>query len=70
MNVYNPVMERNPRMPEIIIRDIAAGEEILDNYLGFIGHEGDWVYDVQMLRDQCRGIGVGEVVSYETDSYV
>lgn len=68
-DVYNPVAERHARMPERMLRDIAAGEEILDNYLAFIGHESDWEEDVQLIRDQCRGVDVGEVTKYETDSY-
>lgn len=72
-NVYNPVSDRHLRMTisgkEKTIRDIAAGEEVLDNYLAFSGHPSDWKDDVQMLRDQCNGEDVGDVTKYETDTY-
>jgi hypothetical protein len=63
-SVYNPVADRNlghyVAGVEVSTRHIKAGEEILDNYLFFIGNSLDWAEDVQLLRDQCsnqQGIG-------------
>lgn len=71
--VYNPVADRHLRMTisgkEKTIREVKKGEEVLDNYLAFVGHASDWESDVQMLRDQCNGVDVGDVTKYETDTY-
>ena len=68
-SAYDPVLERNIRSimasDELVLRDIKAGEEILDNYLAFIGDEDDWEEDIHSLRNQCTGTGIGEVVEYE-----
>jgi hypothetical protein len=69
---YNPVQDRNLHMllfkSDKVLRHINAGDEILSNYLGMIGHESDWEYDVLHLRAQCNGEGVGDVTEYETTS--
>jgi hypothetical protein len=58
-SAYNPVMERNIRgimcSDQKALRDIKAGEEILDNYLEFVGSEDDWEGDIRSLRNQCTG---------------
>jgi hypothetical protein len=68
-SAYNPVMDRNMRgiMCSVsrALRDIKAGEEILDNYLAFVGSEDDWEEDIRSLRNQCTGTGIGEVLEYE-----
>jgi hypothetical protein len=64
-STYNPVVDRHLRNEaDQSIRDIKAGEEILDNYLAFIGAEDYWAGDVQGLRDLCSG-AVGLVTEYE-----
>jgi hypothetical protein len=67
---YNPVLDRHlPLMlsgNDRALRDISAGEEILDNYLAFVGSEDDWEYDLKSLQKQCRGEGDGDVTFYET----
>ncbi len=67
--VYNPAKDRNLHMEfvgtEKVLRDIRAGEEVLDNYLGMVGHVTDWKIDVLHLRAQCNGEGVGDVTEYE-----
>ena len=74
-SIYNPAADRNLRHyiagGEVSTRLIKAGEEILDNYLFFIGDGQDWSEDVQQLRDQCSGrhkSGNADVREYE-DSY-
>lgn len=66
--VFNPVVDRNLRHftsgADVAMRSIKAGEEILDNYLAFVGTDDDWEYDVKSLREQCSG-AVGEVGLYE-----
>ena len=65
-STYNPVVDRHLRHEaDQSIRDIKAGEEILDNYLAFTGAEEYWADAVQDLRDQCSGAGVGLVTEYE-----
>jgi hypothetical protein len=72
-STYNPAADRNLRHyiagGETSIKPIKAGEEILDNYLFFIGEEESWTEDVQQLRDQCSGrqsIGSEDVREYES----
>jgi hypothetical protein len=65
-STYNPVVDRHLRhAADYSLRDIKAGEEILDNYLAFIGNEKDWASDVQHLRDLCSGHTIGTVTEYE-----
>jgi len=70
-SVYNPVEDRHFRLMlsgnDKSLRDIAAGEELLDNYLGFIGHSSDWQHDILALRAQCSG-HAGEITEYEKES--
>jgi hypothetical protein len=67
--VYNPAADRNLRHyiggPEVCTKPIKAGDEILDNYLYFIGDRRYWSDDVMNLRNQCDEEDVGEVVLYE-----
>lgn len=69
-SVYNPVRDRNipfwSSSLDFTTRDISAGEELLTNYLAFVGHASDWKYDLLHLRAQCNGKDVGDVTSYET----
>lgn len=69
-SIFNPVLDRNRRFSlvggDVTLRDIKAGEELLDNYLAFIGGKTDWEYDLQHLRDQCHGQASGDVTEYES----
>mmetsp|Transcript_22076 Transcript_22076/g.61400 ORF Transcript_22076/g.61400 Transcript_22076/m.61400 type:complete len:871 (+) Transcript_22076:139-2751(+) len=54
--VYNPAKERQVRFYSTSTprRDIKAGEELLNNYLGMTGAEAtDWEEDVLTLRGHC-----------------
>jgi len=66
--VYSPVIERHLRQRlnfgDTTLRNIRQGEEILCDYLSFVGKE-DWVEDVIGLRQQCSGEAVGDIQEYE-----
>lgn len=63
---FNPVIDRHLRFqPDVSLRDIKAGEEMLDNYLDFVGLPEYWSKDVMDLRSVCAGEAVGQVTSYE-----
>lgn len=66
---FNPVVDRHLTFwIDKSIRDIKAGEEVLDNYLAFTCSNRDkWFKDVANLRAECLGEAVGEVTSYETE---
>jgi hypothetical protein len=67
-STFNPVVDRHLTYHGFMnIRDIKAGEEILDNYLAFISSEEDWAHDVIDLRNQCSGLASGEVTEYEAN---
>lgn len=66
--IYNPALDRQVHYYSggYPIRDIAKGEEILDNYLGMVGLEMEgWHEDIYSLREQCRG-AMGEVSQLES----
>lgn len=65
--VFNPVNDRHLFFSgDESIRDIKAGEEILDNYLAFIGGTEYWELAVTDLRKQCSGeVTEGSVADYE-----
>lgn len=69
--VYSPVFERHLRqimsVGSYTLRDIKAGEEILCNYLSFVGDAADWEGDVTDLRAQCTG-SMGDIQEYEVES--
>ena len=71
-NVFHPARDRNLRYVLVggdrFLRDIHAGEEILDNYLAFTGDKADWEYDVLHLRGQCSGAAIGDISEYESES--
>lgn len=66
-SVFNPVIDRHLFFSgDTTIRDIDAGEEVLDNYLAFIGSDKCWEEDVMDLRQQCSGQTTeGSVTDYE-----
>mmetsp|Transcript_49692 Transcript_49692/g.75024 ORF Transcript_49692/g.75024 Transcript_49692/m.75024 type:complete len:102 (-) Transcript_49692:89-394(-) len=67
---YNLVVARhlphNQNSGDVALRDIKAGEEILNNYLDFTSSEKHWKADVLDLRNQCLGKGVGSITDYES----
>jgi len=68
--IYNPFEERHYPMWQcgdfVTLRDIEAGEELLDNYLAFGGGEEtkDWEDNLLELKTICSG-GNGKVGMYE-----
>ncbi len=77
---FKPVIERNMRRYLVDIgegmtnRAIKQGEELLCDYLLYIGSAQDWEEDITSLRGQCDqssfswcdGSGVGDITSYES----
>lgn len=65
--IYNPAVDRSLLFDvDCSIRDIHAGEELLTNYLDFVGSGKDWAEDVQDLRDTCSGkVTLGSITEYE-----
>lgn len=68
--LFNPVIDRHLRFQlDTSSRDIKAGEEILDNYLDFVGIPEYWTKDVMGLRALCSGQAVGPVTCYERGDF-
>lgn len=69
---FKPVTERNIRqylMDEgTTNRAMKQGEEVLCDYLLYIGSAQDWEEDIASLRGQCDGSEVGDITSYESGS--
>jgi len=67
--VYSPVMERHLRqhlsIGDYTLRDIKKDEEILCDYLTFVGDPDDWKEEVKDLQDMCAGELSGDVSEYE-----
>ena len=51
----------------VSLKPIKKGEEILCNYLEFIGSASHWAEDIRGLQGQCAGTEVGEISAYELD---
>lgn len=73
-DMYNPFLDRiYPRWgcgeSNKALRDIRAGEEVLDNYLVFAGSKGgdEWEADLQELKRMCAG-GIGSITQYEEEA--
>jgi len=69
--LFNPAFERHIRYHVLLDqarRDIKTGEELMVNYLGYIGDPKDWEYDIKHLLSQCYDGGLGDVSEYEDDS--
>mmetsp|Transcript_17214 Transcript_17214/g.27953 ORF Transcript_17214/g.27953 Transcript_17214/m.27953 type:complete len:145 (+) Transcript_17214:129-563(+) len=68
-DVYNPAFERHLRqimeMGDYTLRDIGKGEEILCNYLSYVGDPDKWKHEVTSLRDICGGESMGVIAVYE-----
>jgi hypothetical protein len=71
-SAFSPALERNFRQiltsGDTTNRDIKKGEEILCNYLEFIGDASHWEEDVLGLQGQCAGTELGDISSYEKES--
>lgn len=66
-SIFNPVIDRHLTMAgDRNVKDIKAGDEILDNYLAFCGSEEEWEEDIINLKAMCKGKVVdGSVTDYE-----
>ena len=71
-NIFNPFWERHSSIEECTslatLRDIEAGEELLDNYIFYGGPNGEY-FDENLaeLKQLCSG-GTGMVLEYEEQS--
>jgi hypothetical protein len=65
--VYNPFVDRNVYMflngADTTLRDVTAGEELVDNYLRYL-HENNWEWGIKSYRRQCSGQD-GVISDYE-----
>lgn len=70
-SAFSPAAERNLRQmlttADKTNRDINEGEEILCNYLEYIGSASHWEEDIRGLQGQCAGTELGEISAYEQD---
>ena len=70
--LYHPYWERHFPLwgcnEFVALRDIEAGEELLDNYLVFGGDEdANWESNLQELKKLCSG-GTGRITEYEKEA--
>jgi hypothetical protein len=65
---YNPFIDRNlfliMHVNEVTLKDVKAGDELLDNYLSYLSEE-NWASGVTDYRAQCALQGVGEITRYQ-----
>ena len=70
-SAFSPVVERNIRQylssGDVTNRVIKQGEELLCNYLEYIGSPQDWEEEIRSLRGQCDGSEVGDITDYESN---
>jgi hypothetical protein len=66
-SIFDPLLDRHlVHTVDTSLKDIAAGDEILSNYLMYVGSEEFWAEDVTDLRNQCSGFETeGSVSEYE-----
>lgn len=67
--IFSPFVERHIRqtlIQDTTLRDIKEGEEILSNYLDFIGDSEYWEQEVMAQRAVCAG-AMGEIAVNELD---
>lgn len=66
-SIFNPVIDRHLyHVGDMSIEEIDAGEEVLDNYLAFVGSTQEWKEDIYDLRRMCKGKTIkGSVTEYE-----
>jgi hypothetical protein len=69
--MYNPFVSRNylnfQHEADPTNRDIKAGEELLDNYVGYYT-EDTWERGINDIRSQCHAQSLGSVSAYEEAS--
>lgn len=66
---FNPVVDRHLRyQADHSLRKIKAGQEILNNYLNFVGKKEFWASSVEELRAQCSSNAVGDVSKNEASN--
>lgn len=69
--IYNPFVRRNhlyfQHSDDTTSRDIKAGEEILDSYLGYFTDD-TWERGILDLRAQCLAQGIGSVRAYDASN--
>jgi hypothetical protein len=67
--VYNPFIDRNHHTYlngyDVLLRDVKAGEELLDNYVTYL-HEGNWKPGLVDYNAQCSNKAAGAIKVYET----
>mmetsp|Transcript_12306 Transcript_12306/g.18875 ORF Transcript_12306/g.18875 Transcript_12306/m.18875 type:complete len:550 (+) Transcript_12306:162-1811(+) len=67
---FDPVTERNMRQDLSSMsstnRAMKQGEELLCDYLSYVGSAQYWEEDIASLRGQCDGSEVGDISSYES----
>jgi hypothetical protein len=70
--IYNPFITRNhisiQHDADPLNRDVHAGEELLDNYIGYYTAD-TWERGIMDLRAQCNAQSLGSVSSYEETSH-
>jgi hypothetical protein len=68
--IFSPFYDRNVLLfinsLDKLQRDVKAGEELLDNYLGYL-HEENWEWGVANYKKQCLMQGTGVVSDYERE---
>ena len=64
--IYNPVEERNSFYSKYLkpVRNINKGEEILANYLSYLGGDKFWSQSIEGLGSVCAG-ELGDVEKYQ-----
>ena len=73
-SAFNPVKERNIRQYLVnhgggkANRNITQGEELLCDYLQYVGDPSYWEEEIGSLRGQCDGSEVGDITNYEYES--
>jgi len=69
-SAFSPVTERNMRQylsgGDATNRVIKQGEELLCDYLGYVGNPQYWEEEIVSLRGQCDGSGVGDITYFES----
>ncbi len=69
VKMYDPLTDRRDvggwGTIDVALRDIAAGEEILCNYVFFTDNDEAWLKEVNVLKKICNGEEVGLIVQSE-----
>mmetsp|Transcript_17103 Transcript_17103/g.25779 ORF Transcript_17103/g.25779 Transcript_17103/m.25779 type:complete len:538 (-) Transcript_17103:119-1732(-) len=71
-SAFSPVTERNMRQylsgGDATNRVIKQGEELLCDYLGYVGNPQYWEEEIVSLRGQCDGSEAGDITYFESRS--